>query len=63
MTSLRMAFIAGFFIFIVGAILSALRGKRVIYDDSKKEVVNESGSSSPSPSVSPSTVKTEEVRN
>jgi hypothetical protein len=47
----------------VGAILSAMRGKRVIYDDSKKEVVNESGSSSPSPSVSPSTVKTEEVRN
>ena len=63
MTSLRMAFIAGFFIFIVGAILSALRGKKVIYDDSKKEVVNESGSSSPTPSVSPSTVKTEEVRN
>ncbi|MHB1439831.1 MAG: MFS transporter [Cuniculiplasma sp.] len=39
MTSLRMAFIAGFFIFIVGAILSALRGKRVIFGEGH-EIVN-----------------------
>ena len=41
MTSLRMAFIAGFFIFIIGAILSALRGKRVIYDEKSNIVKTE----------------------
>lgn len=33
MQSLRMTFYAGFIIFIIAAILSALRGKRVIYDE------------------------------
>jgi hypothetical protein len=58
MTSLRMAFIAGFFIFIIGAILSALRGKRVIYDESRTESKREIETPS---HASPSALKTEET--
>jgi EmrB/QacA subfamily drug resistance transporter len=53
MTSLRMAFLAGFFIFIVGAILSALRGKRIIYGESKSVTMEESPATPQSGTTAP----------
>lgn len=40
MTSLRYTFLAGFIIFIVAAILSVLRGKRVIYGETSSDTMS-----------------------
>ncbi len=62
MESLRMAFIAGFFIFVVGAILSALRGKHVIYGETTETVKKESQEGKVGESIPASSAKAEELQ-
>ena len=62
MTSLRMAFIAGFVIFLAGALLSALRGKRVIYDETNSIVMKEPDSSSQAADTLPKSANAEDLK-
>ncbi len=62
MTSLRMAFIAGFVIFLAGALLSALRGKRVIYDETNSIVMKEPDSSSQAADALPKSANVEDLK-
>ncbi len=62
MTSLRMAFIAGFVIFLAGALLSALRGKRVIYDETNSIVMKEPDSSSHAADTVPKSANVEDLK-
>ena len=62
MTSLRMAFIAGFVIFLAGALLSALRGKRVIYDETNSIVMKEPDSSAQATDTLPKSANAEDLK-